>query len=215
MSDPGPANDERRAPLSREQCCAAVALADQSRIKSFTMRRLGQELGVEAISLYNHVANKDDILDGIVDLILGGIDMPRPVPTGGRMRQRCFGARGAAGPPVGGDADHVALQHRAGDDALPRRDPRTAARGQVLGRRARSTVDALDSHLYGFTLQQLILPFEAEEAQRVLAGVLGPLPADEFPNIVEVITEIMRSGRKETSSSARPDPRRTPAKSRG
>jgi AcrR family transcriptional regulator len=48
---------------------AAIALADESGIESLTTRRLGQELGVKAMSLYNHVANKDDILDGIVDLV--------------------------------------------------------------------------------------------------------------------------------------------------
>jgi hypothetical protein len=55
----------------------------------------------------------------------------------------------------------------------------------------------LDSHLYGFTLQQLNLPFEAEEAPQVSADVLGHLDADEYPHVVEVITEVMRSGRTE------------------
>ncbi|MGH8940838.1 MAG: TetR family transcriptional regulator, partial [Actinomycetes bacterium] len=70
------ASGERRAPLSRERVLrAAIALADEAGIESLTMRRLGQELGVEAMSLYRHVANKDDILDGIVDLVLGDIDV--------------------------------------------------------------------------------------------------------------------------------------------
>jgi len=55
----------------------------------------------------------------------------------------------------------------------------------------------LDSHLYGFTLQQLNLPFEVGEAQQVSADVLGQLQANEFPHVVEVITEVMRSGRVE------------------
>jgi len=82
------------APLSRERVLrAAVALADQSGIEPLTMRRPGQELGVEAMSLYNHVANKDDILDGIVDLVVSDIDVP---PTGTdwktAMRQRAISA---------------------------------------------------------------------------------------------------------------------------
>ena len=84
----------RRLPLNRERVLrAAVALADQSGIESLTMRRLGQELGVEAMSLYNHVANKDDILDGIVDLVLGDIDVP-PSGTGWKaaMRHRAISA---------------------------------------------------------------------------------------------------------------------------
>ena len=83
-----------RAPLSRERVLrTAVTLADQSGIESLTMRRLGKGLGVEAMSLYNHVANKDDILDGIVDLVLGDIEVP---PTGTHwklaMRHRAISA---------------------------------------------------------------------------------------------------------------------------
>src|SRR3984893_17824896 len=66
-----------RAPLSRERVLrAALILADAGGIESLTMRKLGQELGVEAMSLYNHVANKDDILDGIVDLVFSEIALP-------------------------------------------------------------------------------------------------------------------------------------------
>lgn len=63
---------EARAPLSRERVlAAAVALADEHGIEAVSMRRLGQELGVEAMSLYNHVARKDDILTGMVDAVVG------------------------------------------------------------------------------------------------------------------------------------------------
>src|SRR5688572_24576367 len=84
----------RREPLSHERVLrAAVALADQRGIGSLTMRRLGQELGVEAMSLYKHVKNKDDLLDGIVDLVVGDIDVP---PTGTpwkeAMRHRAISA---------------------------------------------------------------------------------------------------------------------------
>src|SRR5262245_15067447 len=62
---------EARAPLSRERILqAALELADESGIESVTMRKLGQALGFEAMSLYNHVASKDDLLDGILDLVL-------------------------------------------------------------------------------------------------------------------------------------------------
>jgi AcrR family transcriptional regulator len=67
----------KRTPLNRERVLrAAVALADESGIDSLSMRRLGQELGVEAMSLYNHVANKDDLLNGITDLVLREIELP-------------------------------------------------------------------------------------------------------------------------------------------
>jgi AcrR family transcriptional regulator len=65
---------EPRAPLSRSRVLAtAVAIADRDGIESLTMRGLAQELGVEAMSLYHHVANKDDLLDGIVDMVIGEI----------------------------------------------------------------------------------------------------------------------------------------------
>jgi AcrR family transcriptional regulator len=68
---------EPRVPLSRERVLhAAIRLADEGGIESLTMRKLARELGVEAMSLYNHVANKGDLVDGIVDLVVGEIDLP-------------------------------------------------------------------------------------------------------------------------------------------
>jgi AcrR family transcriptional regulator len=70
---------EPRRPLSRDRILqAALDLADESGIESLTMRKLGQALGFEAMSLYNHVANKDDVLDGILDLVLEESEMPSP-----------------------------------------------------------------------------------------------------------------------------------------
>ena len=68
---------ERRVPLTKDLVLrAAIRLADQGGIESLSMRKLGQALGVEAMSLYNHVASKDDILDGIADYVLTEIDLP-------------------------------------------------------------------------------------------------------------------------------------------
>src|SRR5216110_1927839 len=68
-----------RLPLSRERILhAALELADKGGIESLTMRKLGQVLGFEAMSLYNHVANKDDVLDGILDLVLTESEPPSP-----------------------------------------------------------------------------------------------------------------------------------------
>ena len=84
-----------RAPLSRERVLrAALVLADEGGIESLTMRRLGQELQVEAMSLYNHIANKDDILDGIVDLVFSEIAVPSDeADWKTAMRQRAISAR--------------------------------------------------------------------------------------------------------------------------
>src|SRR2546423_10331102 len=73
---------EPRLPLSRDRILhAALALADEGGIESLTMRKLGQALGFEAMSLYNHVANKDDLLDGILDLVLDETAPPSPDET--------------------------------------------------------------------------------------------------------------------------------------
>ena len=88
-------NDEPRARLSRDRVLrAAVTLADVDGIGSLSMRRLGGELGVEAMSLYHHVTDKSDLLDGMVDIVFGEIDLPVP-GTGWRvaMRRRAISAR--------------------------------------------------------------------------------------------------------------------------
>src|ERR1700757_5449113 len=67
----------KRTPLSRERVLrAAIALADARGAEELTMRKLAKELGVEAMSLYNHVANKTDLLDGMVDIVFSEIDAP-------------------------------------------------------------------------------------------------------------------------------------------
>ena len=72
-------NTSPRPPLTRERILqAAVRLADQKGLDALTMRRLGTELGVEAMSLYKHIANKDEILYGMLFLVLGEIEIPRP-----------------------------------------------------------------------------------------------------------------------------------------
>jgi AcrR family transcriptional regulator len=195
------ANTERRAPLSRERVLrAAVALADQSGLEALTMRRLGQQLGVEAMSLYRHVANKDDILDGIVDLVLGDIDVP---PTGtdwkSAMRRRAISAHEVllAHPWA---AMLIMSRFNIGP-GMTRYLDATLGRLREGGFSIEGALDAwhtLDSHIYGFTLQELNLPFDVEETRQVSAAVLGQLSANEYPHVVEVITEVMQSGRKES-----------------
>lgn len=89
------ASTERRTPLSRERVLqAAVELADRGGIEALSMRKLGQELDVEAMALYRHVRNKDDILDGIVDVIVGEIDAPEPGDDWqSALRQKIVAAR--------------------------------------------------------------------------------------------------------------------------
>jgi AcrR family transcriptional regulator len=190
----------RRTPLSRQRVLrAALALADQSGIEPLTMRKLGQQLGVEAMSLYNHVANKDDILDGIVDLVVTEIDVPgQGTDWKIAMRQRAISAH------------QVLLRHPWAamlimsrfniGPGMTRYLNATLGRLREGGFSIEGALDAwntLDSHIYGFTLQELNLPFEVEATKQVSADLLRQLPAEEYPHLVEVVTEIMRSGRDE------------------
>ncbi|HVD45829.1 MAG TPA: TetR/AcrR family transcriptional regulator [Candidatus Limnocylindria bacterium] len=182
-----------RAPLSRERVMrAAVALADKGGIESLTMRRLGQELRVEAMSLYNHVANKEDIVDGIVDLVFGEIDVPSD-GAGWKtaMRQRAISAR------------DVLLRHPWATSLMQSRTkpgPATLRHNDsVLGslRAAGFTVEmaahafsVMDGYIYGFALQQMNLPsHSSEEATQLAEGILRKLPANEYPHLAEMITE--------------------------
>ena len=89
-------NTERRAPLTRERVLqAAIDLADQGGLEALSMRRLGQDLGVDAMALYRHVRDKDDLLDGVVEGVVGEID--RPAPSGdwkADLRGHVMAARG-------------------------------------------------------------------------------------------------------------------------
>src|SRR5258708_22105211 len=161
-----------RAPLSRERVMrAAIALADSSGIESLSMRKLGQELGVEAMSLYNHVANKDDILDGIVDLVFGEIALPSGKGDWKRaMRKRAISAHEAL---LRHPWAPSLMQSRTRPGPATLRHP-----DSVLGslRNADCTlvmaahaVSAIVGYVYGFALQQINLPLQSRD-QIVEAG---------------------------------------------
>jgi AcrR family transcriptional regulator len=189
-----------RTPLSRERVLrAALTLADQGGIEALTMRRLGQELGVEAMSLYKHVSNKDDVLDGIVDLVLGDIEVP---PSGTPWRE-AMRARAVSAHEVLLAHPWAALQIMSRFNiglGMTRYLDATLGRLREGGFSIEGALDAwhtLDSHIYGFTLQELGLPFAADEAPQVSADVLPALSAEQHPHVVEVISHVMRSGRVE------------------
>jgi AcrR family transcriptional regulator len=95
--DDGARPAQPRAPLSRERVLrAAVALADQGGVDALSMRKLAQELGVVPMALYKHVANKDELLDGMIDVVVGEIDPPAALADWKTaIRRRVLSARGA------------------------------------------------------------------------------------------------------------------------
>lgn len=190
----------RRATLNRERVLrAAIALADEGGIESLTMRGLGQALGVEAMSLYNHVSNKDDLLNGMVDLVVGDIDVPPSgTPWRTAMRARCISAHETflAHPWA---AMLVTSRYSIGP-GMTRYLNATLGRLREGGFTIEGALDAwntLDSHVYGFTLQELNLPFKVEESSAVSASVLPQIPAAEFPYVIEVLMHVMAKGRRE------------------
>ena len=126
----------QRTPLSRDRILrAAMKLADEGGIKAVSMRKIAQELGVEAMSLYNHVASKDDIIDGIVDLVATEIDLAPDERRleGGHAPAGDLGARGAPPASVGGEPLDVGADVRRRAHALrgrgaPRLSGRAASR---------------------------------------------------------------------------------------
>ena len=180
----------RRAPLSRDQVLqAAIALADEGGVGALSMRKLGQTLGVEAMSLYNHVAGKGDLLDGMIDVVFSEIGLP-PAVGGWKsaMRTRALSARAVLG------------RHRWAIGLMEsRRSPGPATlrhHDAVLGclRGAGFSVELtahayslLDSYIYGFALQEASLPFGTpEETAQVTKEIAGQMPADEYPYLAEL-----------------------------
>jgi AcrR family transcriptional regulator len=171
---------------------AAVDLADDVGLGELTMRKLGESLGVEAMSLYNHVANKDDLLDGMVDLVFSEISIPAAT-TDWRtaMRERAIAVRAAL-------AHHpwaiglMESRRRPGAATLQHHDVvlgclRTAGFSVELAAHAYSV---LDSYIYGFALNEQSLPFETpEDVAAVGAVMLEQFPAETYPHLSEFIRE--------------------------
>ncbi|MFC7447705.1 TetR/AcrR family transcriptional regulator C-terminal domain-containing protein [Rhodococcus daqingensis] len=182
-----------RGRLSRDEVLrAAVGYADEHGIASLSMRKLGEALAVEAMSLYNHVANKDDLLDGMVDHVFGEIVLD-PGASGWRqaMRLRAISARevlsrhrwaiglldsrSSPGPATLRHHDAVLGSLRAGGFSVPM---------------AAHAFAVLDSYIYGFALQEAALPFEGpQETEDLAQAILDGMPADEYPHLTELAVE--------------------------
>ena len=181
-----------RAPLSRERVLrGAMAVADAGGIRSLTIRSLAQELGVKPMSVYHYVANKEEIIDGIVDLVFGEIDLPSPDEDWRtEMHRRAASAR------------HVLRRHPW---AIPLLQSRTAPGPATLrhldavigclrgaGFSVEMTAHAyalIDSYVYGFALSEASLPINGPES---VAGV------------AESMMQRFSTGDTPTCSSSRP-----------
>jgi AcrR family transcriptional regulator len=188
-----------RTPLNRERVLlAAIALADENGIESLTMRKLGKAVGVEAMSVYNHVANKEDLLDGMIDVVFREIELPsRQDSWQTAMRQRAISIRTALS------------RHRWAIGLMESRTspgPATLRHHDaVIGclREAGFSVElaahaysALDSYIYGFALQERGLPFSTPaESSAIAQAMLARFPADEYPHLAELtLGHVLQAG---------------------
>jgi AcrR family transcriptional regulator len=183
---------KKRDRLTRRRVLtAAVQLADREGIEALSMRRLALELGVEAMSLYNHVRNKEDALDGMVEVVASEFVRPRVGEDWkAEMRRRSVAAQ------------EVLVRHpwaaalivsrvNVGPSMLAYVD---ATIGCLVSAgfsypQADWAWNTIDSHIYGFTLQQLNFPFEEEEYADQASAFLPELP-EELPWLRAMAEEV-------------------------
>lgn len=177
-------NSPSLPPLSRERILhTALRLADEGGLEALSMRKVAQELGVKAMSLYNHVANKDDMIDGIMDMVISEIELPRfDLDWKTAMRQRALSAH------------EVLLTHPWAAMAIMSR----INVGTAMLRYVDTTIgclreagfswemadhawNAIDSHIYGFTLQELNFPVEATAYAETAESFISYIPPDQYP----------------------------------
>ena len=190
-----------RTPLSKERVLrAAIELADAEGIDALSMRRLAKELGVEAMSLYNHVANKGEILGGIIDLVAGEFDLPSDESDWKlAMRRNAISSR------------DVLLRHRWATSIWMSQGggPARLRNGDWMLRTLREAgfspeliyhaFHILESYVLGYTLQQLNFPYKGEELADLAAGFLEQIPVEEYPDLVEHIHQHIEPHDEETS----------------
>lgn len=188
-----------RRTLTREKVLqAAIELVDTEGLESLSMRRLASAVGVQAMSLYNHVTDKDDLLDGITELVAGQIAPPDPA-AGWResMRERTLSARAvlqrhpwaATLMEARGNAGPARLDH---SEALVATF-RLAGFSLELTHRALLT---LDSHLYGFLLQEQAWPTADPSAvAAIVESMSGAMPPERYPYLSELLrTRVVHVG---------------------
>lgn len=182
----------KREPLNRDKVLeGAMAVADEGGLEALTMRALAKHLGVKPMTLYHHIDSKEDLLDGLIDLVFAEIELPPPdKPWRDAIYQRTASAR------------QVLALHPW---ATPLMESRTTPGPATLGhheaviatfRRAGFGVEAtahayslVDAYLYGFALQEAGLPFDQDSAHDVAGAIMAEFPVGKYPYFAEFATE--------------------------
>ena len=193
----------RRERLNRDRVLrTALSLADQGGFDGLSMRKLAEQLGVVPMALYKHVADKDELLDGMVDLVFGEVEVPTGVAWKSAMRVRATSMRDALrrhpwaiGRMETGTPGPANLRHHNAVLGCLRRDAgfpfRTAVHAYSL----------MDSYIYGFALQDRSMgdiPAEAKRRRDVVEQ-RHPDPAGVYPYLVELAEQFAEHGYDYTS----------------
>lgn len=189
---------KKRVQLTKERVFeTAVRLADEDGVEALTMRKLAKKLGVEAMSLYHHVADKEAILDGMVEFVFAEVELPDGGDWRSAMRERASALR------------DVLIRHSWSVSLLDsRRNPGEATlrhQDWVLGSLydggfsvalAAHAAALLDSYVYGFAVQEVSLPFDtSEELEELVGEMLERMPADLYPNLTVMARDhVMKPG---------------------
>ena len=192
-------SDPKAKPLTKNMVLlAAIELADAEGIESLSMRKLGEKLHIKAMSLYNHVKNKGEVLDGIIDIVVGKMQIPaEEMDWKSSMRERAFSAH-----------DILLLHPWAARVIMSRSNPGPAMLRYIdtlLGcfRKAGFSIEVsdhawntLDSYIYGYTLQELNYAFDMTKIKEVSTSYLPYLPTDEYPYMSELTKHIATTNYK-------------------
>jgi AcrR family transcriptional regulator len=184
---------EPRIPLWRDRVLrAAMAHADAGGLEALTMRKLAEVLEVAPMALYRHVANKDDLVDAMVDVVFSEIDLPSSgADWRTAMRERAVSIREA----LSRHRWAIGLMESRTNPGPANLRHHDAVIGSLRAagfdmEMAAHAYSLLDAYIYGFAMTQMNLPFESSaEIAEVAQRMLQPFPVDEYPNLAAFITE--------------------------
>ncbi|WP_418061568.1 TetR/AcrR family transcriptional regulator [Pimelobacter simplex] len=199
-----PPRSPSRTPLSPERIVvAAVEVADRDGLGAVSMRNVGKALGVEAMSLYHHVAGKEALLDALVEWVFAGIDLPEPGEHWRTaMRRRAASARdrlaahpwavgliesrSAPGPTLLRHHDAVLGSLRAGGFSVAD---------------AAHAFSVIDAYVYGFVVTEVNLPFDSQaEVADIAAAMMETMPEGDYPHLTElIVSHALQPGYDHTS----------------
>jgi AcrR family transcriptional regulator len=175
-----------RSLLTRERIImAAVALADEQGVETLSMRGLAKRLRVEAMSLYNHIDSKDDLIDGMVDHVAGEIIVPeRGAHWKAALRARAISAHEVLLRHAWA-ATFIGLRLNVGPNMLAHFEAVLAhlVEAGFSYEMADHAMNAIDNHIRGFTLQELRFPIKREDYAQTAKDYLPQLPAESYPHM--------------------------------